>query len=282
MKYAPLIELHLRHSYSSDGRCRDFAISPTASTAQQVQNHRCLLRIEADSVCVLVPITEAGGPLIPTNQPLVLRFELTLQNSDFLDYTDFSFMPAHRAPWFTPASDGTAEAGSLSVAAMADPTHTAARFAAIELPCSIPAAAATPSLASYFLQFQAKRMRWAYYCLTHASTDASALHIVDASPSGTADILNFSDSNRRILSADPDPSDEMGMQLLSQYPGLRCVRFVSDALVACQQQPRKYLELRLGEERVVSPLPNPSPRSAVGGSLLFRVIKYRTQPLSTQ
>ncbi len=282
MRYAPWIDLALRHSYYEDGRCLDFAIRASQATLDQLANHRCLLRIEDDRVRILVALGETGGPLIPSAQGLTLRFELTLHNTDFLSFTDLSEISAQAAPLFiAPASDA-ADPQRLQLAATADPAHSPALFAAIELHPVLAASSTAPVPISYTLSFQAKQARWAYYCLTSTSTDVTALHIVDASPSGTADVLLFSDSNRTNLSDAPDQSDRTGLQLQQQYPSLRCVRFLSDQLIPCRKQPRKYLELRLGEERLIGPLPNPSPRSAVGGSLLFRVIKYRTQPLLTQ
>lgn len=282
MKYQPLLDLRLRHSYYSDGRCPDFKLVLSESSRQVLDSRRCLVRIDSDQLRILGPVGDDQRLLIPFSPGLRLRFELVLQNPDFPYFTDLGDSDAPSARLYSP-SEATAEGPILlGLAATGDSQPDPGHFAAIDLPCPVAADGETPQPASYVLPFAAKQLRWAYYCLTGTSTDASALHIIDAAPSGTSEVLSFPDGSRADLSSEPDPSDSTAVQLVAQYPTLRCVRFLSDQPISCRQQPRPYLELRLGEERLLGPLPNPSPRSVAGGVLLFRVIKYRTQPLLTQ
>ena len=280
MKYAPLVDLLLRHSYYADGCCPDFFITVPAATQQLLTNHRCLVRVSEDRVRILLPLTADGVPLIPFSTDLVLRFELRLRSSDFPAFTDMGLLSSPHPVRFcsVPDAQGTERVLQLET----DPNPSPGSFAAVEIRHAAPAADAVPIAVSYVVAFQARQARWAYYCLTSPSTAVEDLHVVDAVPSSIGESLIFSDSNRANLTDTPDPDDATGLQLARQYPGLRCIRFLSDQPIACHQQPRKYLELRLGDERLVGPLPNPSPHSAVGGPLLFRIIKYRTQPLLTQ
>lgn len=282
MKFLPLLELSLRHAYYSDGRCPDFVIAPDAETGRWLEARRCLLRCDADCLRVLTPLDGAGQLLIPASATSTLGFELTLRNPDFPLFTDLSELPANASPIYVPSSREGDAPGQLVVAANGGPSYRDGRFARIEVPCPVGSDGRSPAPAAYHLPFPAQKLRWAYYCITAASTDSTQLHIVDAAPSGTSELLSFPDENRADLSSEPDPTDATAVQLLLQHPTLRCVRFLSDQPISCRQQPRPYLELRLGEERLVGPLPNPSPHSVAGGVLLFRVIKYRTQPLLTQ
>ena len=280
MKYVPLLDVQLRHSYYTDGSCSDFAIALSPATQQLLTNHRCLARVDSDRVRILAPLSEVGVLLIPFSSDLNLRFELSLRNSDFPAFTDMSELTSKSPARFVSPADAHGAEQSLQLDT--DPTPSAGSFAAVEIRHPKPAVDAAPTPASYVVAFAARQARWAYYCLTSTNTQADDLHVVDAVPSSATEVLSFSDANRTNLTDNPDPDDATGLQLTRQYPALRCVRFLSDQQIACHQQPRKYLELRLGDERLVGPLPNPSPHSAVGGPLLFRIIKYRTQPLLTQ
>ncbi len=282
MSYITLLQISLQHAYYSDGVCPDLAISVSAASRHLLDGHRCLVRADAGRLRILAPVDAAGKLPIPFSAPTTLRFELVLQNPEFSLFTDLSELAAQSAPLFVPGDAASLPAGQLVLAESPDPLLPTGCFAAIELPCPVAADGLTVQPATYFLPFRARELRWAYYCVTSSSTDPSQLHIVDAAPSGSDDLLSFSDSNRADLRSEPDSSDSTATQLLQQYPTLRCVRFLSDQPISCRQQPRAYLELRLGEERLLGPLPNPSPRSVAGGVLLFRVIKYRTQPLLTQ
>jgi hypothetical protein len=125
--------------------------------------------------------------------------------------------------------------------------------------------------------------------LANADTE---LHIVDEAPDGS--VLLFRDEDRRKLNDAPDSSDPVGTALVEQSGTLSCVRFISSEPVACLEVPRRYLTLRLGTEKLSSPLPNPSPRrpsridlSTGNGStqtceVLTHLIEYRNHLTQTQ
>ena len=49
--------------------------------------------------------------------------------------------------------------------------------------------------------------------------------------------MSFSAANRRDLNDDPDPADRIAVQLAGRYPEKRRIRFLSDELVPCRQDP---------------------------------------------
>lgn len=283
MKHVTLIELSLQHTYYTDGRCADFTIAATDETARLLRNHRCSLSILQDKLRVICPVDDAGAAFLPFHEATALRFALTLRNPDFALFTDLTGLvsPSDQpTPLFTSA--GAADGQLVLAADQTAEVRTPGIFANVELTISAQSPTSAVVAATYYIQFAAKLSRWAFYCVTDLAATSGELRIVDASPSGTTDVVVFSDENRRNLDEDPDPLDATAAQLLIQYPTLRCIRIVSDDLIACRQQPRKYLELRRGDERLAGPLPNPSLRQVARDDQLFQVIKYRTQPFLTQ
>lgn len=280
MKHREVTALLLRHEYYADGRCPDFAIKPCAETARLLRNHRCLCGTSSDGVRILTQCNAMGQPFLPLPAEVTLRFELRLQNREFALFTDLTGLGRGAAvPQFINAGAAAGDAPELQLATGAPERRRSAPevFAEVELRLTAVDRAATPP-PPFYVSFRAKRTRWAYYCVTDLASDPAELHIVDSAPGMPTDLLLFSAANRTQLDEQPDAADPIAVQLASQYPALRRLRLISDQTVACRQQPRKHLELRLGSERLAGPLPNPALRNAAREDLLFQVIKYRTQP----
>lgn len=279
MKYAALIELSLTHSYYADGRCPDLAIEASADTARLLASCRWILEPGTSGVVALSPLDATGAPFLPLPAGSVLRFYLRLRNPELVLFTDLTGLTLDRsqpAPLF---SNQTSMASSV-LKLVTDTTGRAARPQGVFAEVAIVPGAMTGQRASYSVAFVARKMRWAYYCLSDAAADD--LLIVNAAPTGVDEDVQFSVENRTDLTATPDPADAFAVQLANRSSELRIVRFFSDALVPLRQKPRKYLELWRADERLTGPLPNPSPRDAVRDDVLAQIIKYRTQPLFTQ
>jgi len=107
--------------------------------------------------------------------------------------------------------------------------------------------------APFEIPFKVRAGRWAYYLVTDQKGDFS---IVDTR-SGTLSI-SFSAANRTTLNDFPDDPDPLASELSRQYPDLRRVRFLSDQAVPCSIATRSGIELRLGDQTLLRPLPNPS------------------------
>ncbi len=267
MRYSALFDLEVRHSFYADGRCPDFAIEASAATRRLLRNHRCLLRARVGGVRVVTALDEAGQSFLPLPADATLRFHLRLLNGDFALFTDLASI----------AREGEA----VTVTYPVPPRLRSEVFAEVEVR---PGSRDLPA-SKLEIGFAAKQARWAYYCVTDLPANGGQLEIVDTAP----EPLVFSAGNRRELGQEPDPADRIALQLAQRYPGLRRLRFVSDQPVACRQEQRRNLELRLGGERLSGPLPNPSPRSFTGLEIagdtpgqprdsLFQIVKYSTQP----
>ena len=82
----------------------------------------------------------------------------------------------------------------------------------------------------------------------------------------------------------PDPSDAIATGLAEKYPDMQYFRFISNALIPCQQVPRKNIQLQINGEKVINAIPNP-PVQNYGLDVkmsnkeysLYQIVKYFTQ-----
>ncbi len=307
MKYAALIELRINHPFYTDGRCPDLLIEPQGETARLFERHRCFLRSSPGLLRVVTPLDSIGFPLLPFRAGTSLFFDIRLANDDFALFTDLADIHATPSPLFTNAQFDAGVTGELQLISRTreDPeTHEEVPvkqapgvLAELEIFLSPgDEIGRSPPTATFQLTFRSRQWRWAYYCITDLAADGGELSIMDNSPSGTIETLSFSDANRTKLDEHPDPFDPIATQIALRNPKMRCVRFISDQTVVCREEPRKFLELRLDDNRVTSPLPNPAMRSFMRRELLsdpssptpptqyedllFQIIEYRAQPFS--
>lgn len=285
MKYRALLELALFHSYYRDGRCPDFTIEPSSETARLLRNHRC--QCKTTSSAIHIAIAEAGSsgqPLVPLPAQTVLRFYLKLQRSDFALLTDLASLSAMSAPTFSSTGLPTGQGGDLLLTRGGEARLPEGVFAQAEL--TLDGHGTGPAAPQFRIAFQAKSARWAYYCITDLAASEGELTVADANPGGPAEVL-FGEGSRTTLEEAPDPADPIAVQFVGRYPGMRCVRFLSDNAVACREEPRRYLELRRGMERISAPLPNPPVRNVARiasphppQDVLYEILKYRTRPFA--
>jgi hypothetical protein len=136
------------------------------------------------------------------------------------------------------------------------------------------------------IAFNPKQARWSYYVITDRPEAEFRIEDKAASP------ILFSEENRTDLSQQPDPADEVARTLAARYPAMQRWRFVSNEPAPCRQAARKSIQLRLDDQPVLEPLPNPSLKNYVvlefssNGSVakedaLFQVINYFNHQFST-
>ncbi len=150
---------------------------------------------------------------------------------------------------------------------------------------------------AFTITFEPKKAYWAYYFVTNLEDDQASFKIQDED-TDTETRISFGDSGTD-LPIDPDPDDAVATMLAEAYPEMSRIRFVSDKPHACQQQPRKKVQLMLKDiedkkdkkdnptyQTLLGPLPNPSfhnPAILTGTdqTVLVQVIKYITHAFST-
>jgi hypothetical protein len=101
MKYVPLLNLDITHTYYVDGRCRDFRIEATPATQRLLARYRCILKTRPDGVRVFVAVTPDGSPLISLPKGMTFAFQLWLQNAEFALFTDLAPLAGVAAPLYT-------------------------------------------------------------------------------------------------------------------------------------------------------------------------------------
>jgi len=273
MKFLPLFDLKLKHSYYADGKCLDFLIAPTPSTDTMLRNHRCVLKSRPDGISVLTAVDEQLKLFIPLPQEATFTFQLQLQNSDFPLFTDLTQF----------ATKDTFKKIIYPVKASLGSDV----FATVDIYNSFQQVSEEPAISE--ISFAARQSRWTYYFITDLSDEGVVFRIIDTDAS---DPELFPDSHRTELNRNPDPLDPVAKMLTEQYPDMRCLRFVSGGLIPCRQVPRKNLQFRLGDSKIFEHLPNPSYRNYsrmnvdVNGNLqqqdtLFQIVKYITDPSLT-
>ncbi len=112
MKFFPVLDVKLLHSYYTDGRCPDFVIEPTVETQRLLANCRCVTKTFSNGIRILGAGTDGREPLIPVPRGAFFIFDLRLQNSDFALFTDLSPFVG-KAPVFTNAGLGAGATGLM-------------------------------------------------------------------------------------------------------------------------------------------------------------------------
>jgi hypothetical protein len=221
MKYLPLFEISVGHSFYEDGHCPDVRVVANAATAVLLGKHRAVVKDRPSGAVVLVPVDDEGLPVIAFPAGASATFEIRVDGDEFHWVTDRTGMPAMH----------------------------------IDVPgLSTLVPALTP--AAYPVTFTAKSARWVYYVVTDVAIGAGT-GVVTIADTGASPVL-FGTTNIRDLAALPDNSDPVAKRLAARYPSKRLLRFVSDAAITMSEQARKYLELRVDGSTVQEFLPNPS------------------------
>lgn len=112
MQSAPFLELRVTHEFYSDGRCPDFAITPTRVTERLMRRLRVICKRFEDRVALFAEVDQKGIPLAAraaTAAPLTLQLLLRPRSDAFALFTDLAPIAAQIAPLFTnvspPATD---------------------------------------------------------------------------------------------------------------------------------------------------------------------------------
>jgi hypothetical protein len=293
MTYAPILEINIVHAYYEDGRCPSLALVAAPETATKLRKHRCQIRSGLGSVVISTELGPDGSPLLPLPVGTPLRFSIEATANDHVFVTDDSALIATSAPLFTNADLAVGVGGNLELVSGTGTTPLRVGvFADVEIIFAGTTAGQAPALLTFTVPLEARRAYWAFYCLTDLANADTELHIVDEALDGS--VLLFRDEDRRKLDDAPDPTDAVGALLVQQCGTLSCVRFISSEPVVCLEVPRRTLTLRLGTEKLSSPLPNPSIRrpsrielptsngSTQTCEVLTHLIEYRNHLTQTQ
>jgi len=122
--------------------------------------------------------------------------------------------------------------------------------------------------------FKSKQARWKYYILTDNKSNEFAIEDKDKA-------IIFDAAGQTDLTKSPDPTDKIASELAKQYPNMQAFRFLSNALVPCQEAARKSIQFQLNGDKVIDALPNPALQNYVidlrdsqKEDGLYHIIKY--------
>jgi len=116
MKFLPLFDLQISHTYYSDGRCPDFDIEPTAETHRLLKNFRCILKTIPGGIRILSAATSEGDAFIQLGEGARFKFHLRLQKPDFNLFTDLDEISQTPAPVYTNVDLAPADPVQLTLA----------------------------------------------------------------------------------------------------------------------------------------------------------------------
>jgi hypothetical protein len=132
----------------------------------------------------------------------------------------------------------------------------------------------------YQIVFKAKKVRWKYYVVTNKTDNKPNVPAIEDKDK----TIVFAATNRTDLSQSPDLADKIAAELVEQYPNMQTFRFLSDALIPCQEAARKSIQFQLNGDKVVDALPNPALQNYVVDvkdskkeDSLYHIVKYFTQ-----
>jgi hypothetical protein len=277
VKYRPLAELRISHAYYRGGRCPDFEVTPSAAGARTAANFRLIVKPRPDGVQVLAPVDANDAPFIAFAADTRLGLELRAKNRDLPLFTYLAALRATKSPLFV---NPDASAGGVLSLGPGTPRSglSGDLFAEVELR-GVNASWLVGGPARFTLSLASKQARWVYYVVTDFRDGDVELVDTDTSP------LVFTPNTGTDMNAQPDPDDRQATRLAALYPGARLLRFVSAAAVACAEEPRRKLELRLKGEPLPLRLPNPALSDYASLAVdpipqrqesLFRVVKHLT------
>ena len=152
-------------------------------------------------------------------------------------------------------------------------------FADIEIKYDKPMTRIAGGAAKFQVVFKAKQVRWKYYIVTNKAENKSNIPAIEDKDK----VIIFDAAGQTDLTKAPDPDDKIANELAKQYPNMQTFRFLSNALISCQEAARKSIQFQLNGDKVVDALPNPALQNYVvdvKGSQkedgLYHIVKYFT------
>ena len=251
MNFATLFELRVEHAFYAGGPCPDVALEPTEAGRALARNQRWILQPLADGLRVVTALDDAGEPALPVAADAVFACHLQAKTADFELFTDCAAHQTMSAPLYQ--NGDSAQGGALSLQDRPGGRRARGTIADVEIG-NLAALGVAGEPPVFRVALQARRALWAYYLVTNV---VPGDFVITDTAAATA--IGFTgEGSPRDLVASPDPDDPVAVDLARQHPGMRLLRFVSDALVPCHEQPRQHIELHLDGVRKLANLPNPA------------------------
>lgn len=260
MPYRPLLELAATHAYLGDGSLPGSALVPDAATAARLRGLRLIAKPSGGAFTIFGEFDAKDALRVPLTAPVPLRFAIERPAAELAFATDLAAL-------------GTASLFTDKGAAAGDPQQLRRQARAKEddpRPFALISMQLTPANVTAAIKGSPRRCmaalpvasaRWCYHLVTDLPNPIAQWRIARGDgASGPAPA--FRDAGRAELTA-PAADDATGTELRRRNPGLRVLRFLSDAPFAASRAAVRGLELHAGTTRLFGALPNPSPGATV-------------------
>ena len=101
MRYLPIIQLDVAHSYYQNGYCPAFHIEPDRKTKKILRDHRCIFKSRPGGFLVAQTVNDNDVPVIELAVSTKFRFMMWPADANCLLFTDMSNFYSHRTALFT-------------------------------------------------------------------------------------------------------------------------------------------------------------------------------------
>lgn len=260
MPYRPLLELAVTHAYLGGEALPGSAVVPDQGTEARLRGLRLIGKPSSGRFRIFGEFDSEGALRVALPAALPLRFAIQQPGPELAFATDMAKLAP--ASLYTDERAPAADPQELRPKARTkadDPLPFA--LAAVELTRAQVTAAAAGKPRRCTVTLPAVTARWCYYFVTDLPNPLSEWRIArGGGVNGPAPAFG---EDGRLELTDSTKGDATGVALRRQNPGLRVLRFLSDAPFAARQAVVRGLELHAGGVRLFGALPNPSPSATV-------------------
>ena len=248
MKYNPLFNLKLRHSYYTNKKCLDFVIKPLPETETLLKNNRLLLHNNRDEISIIAPCLADDTLWIHLPNHTVFYFYLQLESETFLNFTELIDNDSSKIYHFSNVSDREIFSQELSSTVEERPQYLPKNFSnfaivSLHLPTSFHQK--WNQTAEYTIQFQASSTLWKYYLVS--------------SDNETTYSIENTNSDITFNSTDVTDDDPISQQLTKHYGNANQHLFTSSQAIIHQEKSNFDLRLKKSSGEIIfSNLPSPS------------------------
>jgi hypothetical protein len=260
MAYRPLLELAITHAYLGGDALPGSAVVPDQRTEARLRGLRLIGKPSSGRFRIFGEFDSEGALRVALPAALPLRFAIQRPGPELAFATDMARLGPASLYTDEGAPAGNPQQLRPKPRTKVDDPHPFA-LAAVELTRAQVAAAAAGRPRRCTVTLPVVTARWCYYLVTDLPNPLSEWSIArGGGANGPAPA--FGDDGRVELT-DSTKGDSTGAMLRRQNPGLRVLRFLSDAPFAARQAVVRGLELHVGGTRLFGALPNPSPGATV-------------------
>lgn len=260
MSFRPLLELAIAHAYLGGDALPGTAVVADQATQARLRGLRLIGKASSGRYSIFGEFDPQGALRVALPDALSLRFAIERPDAELAFATDMATLePASLYTDEGAPADDPQQLRPIPRTNADDPLPFA--LAAVKLTGAQVAAAAAGRPRRCTVTLPAVAARWCYHLVTDLPNPLAEWSIArGGGANGPAPAFR---EDGRVEVTDSTEADSTGAMLRRQNPGLRVLRFLSDAPFAARRAVVRGLELRVGSTRLFGALPNPSPGATI-------------------